>query len=115
MIIRRRGTNAEARLLSADEFAIYRAIANPVSLPRAAEISKIAPNRTTAILERLHNERLVLSMSGLWLALAQPTGVDAWVDAGLPDTASAPPHLNLFATEKSHDIDAAAAVDGAHH
>lgn len=115
MIVRRRARKAEARLLDPEEHAIYRAIAHPVSLARAAEIAGVAPDSAASILARLREERLVLPMSGLWLALAQPTGVDAWSDAGLSEAAAGASHPPLFSTEKSHGLAATAAVDGARH
>lgn len=115
MIIRRRGANADARLLDPDEYAIYRAVAHPVSLARAAEVAAIASAQTAAILAQLREEGLVLSMSGLWLALAQPSGVDAWTDAGLSTAAPSSSHPALFSTEKSHGLAAAATTDRARY
>lgn len=115
IVVRRGGARAYARLLAPEERGLYVTIAQPVSLRRAAEISGLAPHCAAKILDGFVRERLAITLDGLWLALALPTGVDAWTDAALPDIRSPQTCPAPYLMENSHGPAAAAAGDGACH
>lgn len=82
LILRRNADTVQMRPLSAEEFVVYRAIAQPAQVGRIAETCDIPPARIEAIVQGFAAERLAVFMDGLWLGLACESGRDAWTDAG---------------------------------
>lgn len=100
LILRRSGCVAQIHPLSNEEYAVYRAIAQPVQIGRIAEKCDIPTARVETIVQRFAAEQLAVFMDGLWLGLAYEFGRDPWADAGIAsEELQTPAAASLLLTE----------------